>query len=455
MNPTSPAQVGWAVVVAALSGCATYEPDPIDPTEVLDRLEAIEWVPATDETSFDEVPSAAGPRELAAFAVSRHPELTAARAEVGLRQALLIEAGLLPDPEIGWDGMDVLAAQMVDGTFTSAEVISGFGLMFPLLRPGEREARVGAAAWSVEEARRRIATAEWSLTRDVHVAFEEAQAAIALQNQTRALTELARSTADYFERARVAGAATAIQANLARGELQAIRLDGVRAEARERQARQSLNALLGLPPAAEVPLGGGDDPSENTALRAGTHELTSHAVEARPDLSALLAAYQAAEEEVRLAVSKQYPRVSIGTGISVTPPLFSGFGRPEIATAVARRDERKLEFTAAVHAARREIAAAHTLWELARREVAIVEDELLPNAERSLLLSREAVEAGEATLLETLALQNALVDARTRRVEARAERAKRAWVLLAASGWLVGPERTNHTNDTNEEGGSK
>lgn len=448
IRKAAPAHVVCAMV--ALTGCATYSPDPIDPSEVLQRLDAVQWTSSESSS----IPSAAavsvGPRELAAFAVSTHPQLVAVRAEVGIRRALLVEAGLLPDPQVGWGAMDVVSAEVIDGTFTSTEVVSGFSLMFPLPRPGEVAARVESAKWREEEARRRVAAAEWSLTRDIHVAYEEVLAAGVLLAQTQALTELAESTYDYFKRARDAGAATAIEANLALGESQAIRLDGVRVQARYSQAKQALNALMGLAPTAEISLRAGEDPGTNAALRGGTDELTAHAVESRPDLTSLLAGYQAAEEEVRLAISKQYPQVSVGTGINVTVPVFSKFGRPEIQTAIASRERLRCEYTAAVHNARQEIAVAQTLWELAQREVELVEGELLPNAEQNIELSREAVRAGEATLLETLALQSALIEARTRSVEVRAERSKRAWSLLAASGWLLGAAPTNNT--TNNEG---
>jgi len=445
-----PAQAVWAMA-ALTSGCATYRPVPIESAQVLEGLDAIEWHPSLAEPSPSEPASAqfeaAGPRELSAFAVTTNPQLAAVRAEVGVRRALLVEAGLLPDPEIGWDAMNNVASQIVDGTSSSVDTISGFGLMFPLLRPGERDARIGAAEWRSEEARCLVATAEWALTRDIHVAYEEVQGAEALFAQTQALTELAASTTEYFGRARDAGAATAIQANLALGELQAIRLEGIRAEARVQQSRQALNALVGLPPDAELQLRKGEDPSASEFLREGTDMLTSHAVESRPDLATLFARYQAAEEEVRLAVSQQFPLVSIGTGIGLTLPVFSKFGRPAIQTAIAKREQLGRKFTAAVHGARQQIAAAHTLWKLAEQEVALVEDELLPNAERNLELSQEAFRAGEVTLLETLALQRALVEARTRYTETRAERSKRAWTLLAASGWLLGESPTNKTNN--------
>ena len=439
---TIPAHAVCALV--ALTSCATYRPAPIEPLRVLENLEAIEWESlGANSTETGSI----GPRELSAFAVSTNPQLAAVRAQLGVRRALLVESGLLPDPELGWDAMDVLASRIVDGTSSSVDALSGFGLMFPILRPGERGARVGIAEWSAEEARRQITVAEWTLTRDIHLAFEEVLAAELLLAQTQAVTKLAEATDDYFKRAKEAGAATAIQANLAQGELLAIRLEAIRAEARAREARQAMNALLGLPPSASVALSQGEDPSGTGALQSSTDELTSHAVNSRPDLAALLARYQASEQEVRLAISKQYPQLSIGTGISLTLPIFSEFGRPAIQTAIAKREQLNREFKAAVHTARQEIAALHTLWLFAGREVELVETALLPNAEQNLELSREAFQQGEVTLLETLALQRSLVQARTRHTETRAEKSKRAWALLAASGWLLGAENNNQTND--------
>ena len=442
-HQTTRAIAAWACV--ALTSCATYRPAPIDPLDVLDGLNAIEWTPGL-ESQAD--PAAHGPRDLAAFAVSTNPQLAAVRAEVGVRNALLIEAGLLPDPTIGWDAMDLLASQLVDGTSSSVDALAGFSLMFPLPRPGERDAKSAAAEWRVEEARRQVAAAEWALTLSIYLAYEEVRAAEDQLAQSRVLLELAASTSDSFERARDAGAATAIQANLALGELQAMRIDAMRTATRLEQARQAMNAWLGLPPTLELALGSAETPWEHVALQASAAELTAHAVTARPDLAALHASYEAAENEVRLAVALQSPLIALGTVLNLTLPIFSQAGRPKVQTALARREQHARAFTASVHAVRQEIAAAHTLWQLAEREVELVEDQLLPNAEATHKLSRTAFEAGEITLLETLALQRALVQARTRHAEVQAERAKRAWTLLAASGWLLAP--TTETQGTSQ-----
>ena len=445
--------------VFALTGCATYQPAPLEPVDLLQQLEALRWEDPGDpssENSQDPQSAAAtspllGPLELAAFAVRTNPRLRAVRAKLGLQRALLVEAGLLQDPELSWDAMDVLASQIVDGSSSRIDALSGLGLMFPLFRPGERGARIGAAEWSVEEARRLVETAEWNLTRDIHLAWEEVRAAELLQEQSRVVTELAESTYDYFKRAKEAGAATAIQANLALGELQAIQLDALRATSRAQAARQSLNALLGLPPSTELVLGAEEFVPDTEALGLGPEALALHAAESRPDLAALLAAYQAAEQGVRLAVSMQYPRISLGTGIGLSLPIFSRFGRPAIRSAIARRSLVEQELTAALHSARQEIADLYRAWRFAEREYDLVANALLPNAEENLELSREAFREGEVTLLETLALQRALVDARTRYTESKSEQAKRAWALLAASGWLLSPDPSNTTNRQNDQ----
>jgi outer membrane protein TolC len=441
---------GLAVALAlapACAGCVAYEPAPVDASAMLAELGALRFEPPFDAGAADPAHAdGAAPDQLAAFAVVHNPSLRVLRAQIGVAEALLVEAGLLADPEIGWDGMDALAAQIVEGTTSSIDFVSGFGLSLPLPRPGELDAKEGAARWRVEEARRRVVQVEWLLARDVHVACEDVLEAQRLLEQSQDLLAIAETTRGYFERALGAGAATAIQANLAAGELLAIRAERVRLEAGLRAARQRLHALLGLPPATVLPLvpapaeARRDEPLDPEQIALGS-------LSARPDLALLLASYQAAEEEVRLEVARQFPQISIGTGIWLVPGVFTRFNRPAIATAIARRAALRGEIEAAVHEVRREIHDAHAALQESRLEVAFLETELLPNAEESLRLARAAFSAGEVTVLEILSVQRALVDARTRTTEARAELERRRWRLLAASGTLLAPgaaEATEH-----------
>jgi outer membrane protein TolC len=419
----------FAAAACALAACVSYAPAPVDVSRVLASLEAIRWDPSLKPDSGE----GARPRQLAAFAVAHNPTLRAARAQIGVAEAVLVEAGLLDDPELGWDGMDALAARIVTGTTSSVDFVAGFGLMVPLPRPGERDAAQGAARWRVAETRQRVAHAEWMLARETFVACEDALEAELLLAQNQELVDVAEATDAHFERALGAGAATAIQANLAKGDVLAIRAQRFHLEARVRDARQRLNALLGLPPGTVVPLSAAGADAGDEAP-GDPLELAERALLLRPDLAALRAAYQAAEDDVRLAIARQFPPLAIGTGISLVPGLFTRFHRPAIATAEARRAALAGEIEAQVHEVRGAVFDAHAALAEAAREVGFLEARLLPNAEDSLRLARQAFDAGEVTLLEILTLQRALVDARTRTTEARAELRRSRWRLGFACG---------------------
>lgn len=440
-GPTETGRVqGSRLVVAialapVLTACVSYEPDPVDVSQVLVDLEAIQWTPSATSTEAEGAELA----QLASFAVTHNPSLRAVRSQIGVTEALLVEAGLLEDPEIGWDGMDALASQIVDGTTSTIDFVAGLNLSIALPRPGELGAAKGAARWRVEEARRKVVQVEWVLAREVHIACEDVLEAQRLLEQNQELNQLADTTRQYFERAKQAGAATAIQANLALGDLLAIRAQSVRLGANLRASRHRLNALLGLPPSTAIPIvpsSGLEDASADEA--SSTPEaLVEQSVSLRPDVRALLASYQAAEEDVRLEVKRQFPAVAIGTGIWLQPGFFTNFNRPAIRTAMARREKLRGEALAQVHEVRREIHDAHATLQEVRRESSFLESELLPNAEESLRLAGEAFDAGEVTLLEILTLQRALVDARTRTTEAHANLQRANWRLLAATGSLL------------------
>jgi len=422
-------------LLAAAPGCVSYAPAPVDPAEILARAEALRLPEPEPGTGVDAL-------ALSAFAVTHAPALRAARAALGVERALLVEAGLLADPEIGWDAMDVLAAQLVDGTSGGVEVLSGLGISIPVPRPGERAARIGAAEWKLEAGRRRVAEAEWRLALEVHLACEDVLEAEQLLAQNEELLEIARTTDAYFARARAAGAATAIQASLAAGDLLAVRAEHLRLEGVLRAARQDLNARLGLSPTAAVPLVARAPAPEP---ESSPEELVRGCLAARPDLAVLLAAYESTEQAVRLEVARQLPALSIGTGLWLELGLGTRFNRPAIDTALARRAELAAEIEGRVHEIRREVHAARAALESAHERLSFLEDELLPNAEASLNLATQAFGAGEVTVLEILGVQHGLIDARTRVTAARAELQRARWRLLAASGALLSPSTEDPT----------
>ncbi|MBL4771946.1 MAG: TolC family protein [Planctomycetes bacterium] len=431
MKPT-PILAGWAL--AALSSCASYAPQPLEPLNMLEQLEAQQWPsPSTPQAGEPSL----GPRELTAFALQSHPELLAFRAQIGIREALLVEAGLFDDPEFSWDAMDIIASESVTGSSSRLDALGGLGLMFQLPRPGERRAKKGAARAGIDQARSSLLQAEWRLALDVHLAYEELLLANELLLENQNLEQLALTTFQHFQAAQEAGAATGIQANLAGGALGVRQLEVVYANERVLLAHLELNELLGVSPDTRLQPTRHGNPAELASELPSPEQLLRYSLTKRPELLGVVAEYQEAEELLRLAYSKQYPTLAVGTGVAIGLPLLSRFARPAIATALANRHLVRLRYLSVLHEVRAQIHAAQIRWTNSESELQLIGGTVLPNAEENLRLSEEALAAGESTLLETLALQSALVQARTQHLEAQGTRRKTSWSLLAAGGDLL------------------
>ncbi|MFQ5749376.1 MAG: TolC family protein [Planctomycetota bacterium] len=366
--------------------------------------------------------------EATSIALTWNPELRAFRAEAGVAAAQLVEAGLFPDPALGWDAVDWLVGR------TGDDALTGFSIRFPLPAPGVIPAREGIARGRVEEVHWLILGREWLLKRRVDLAFLgvlAAQARLALNGR---LQEIARKTHDFFARGRAVGAATALQENLARLDLAQVERDGRRLELEVRRARQNLNSLLGLPPETEFELQTPKDPFAVSASLPSASEVTALAVKFRPDLKELLAVYHQSEENLRLQIARQWPLFALGTGLDLILPVFSRFNQPAIRTAREARERIAREVEAEIHRLRAEVFQAVVQQEIALDQVNFFRQEIEPQLEESLRLSEEALRQGEATLVEILTAQSQVLNARQQFLEARIENARARTVVAWVSG---------------------
>ncbi|MBI5940729.1 MAG: hypothetical protein HY859_09915, partial [Caulobacterales bacterium] len=145
---------GLLVPALALTGCASYRPQPLDPSAELAALARRDLAVVVDR------PTSLGPvdlndgldeRELVALALCLNPDLAEKRAGLGLSDAALIEAGLWPNPEVGVTALGGPPGFSLD-----------LDLLQPLLRPGERQARRAVAEADQRSARADLAAAEWT-----------------------------------------------------------------------------------------------------------------------------------------------------------------------------------------------------------------------------------------------------------------------------------------------------
>lgn len=440
-------------------GCVSHEPVPLVPADELAQLAArtpaAAWAGAADAAFPVDDTQGLDEWQLVAVALALHPGLAAARAEIGEAQAWADAAEVLPNP--------ALEAFLRPGLGATSGTAWGLDLLLPFLRPGERSARRAVAELGVELVRAAIGAEELALAADVRrarVAVLAAREAAELLAQELALREEA---VELLRRQRALGDVSGAAVALAELDLPAVAAQLRSAQARSRREAAELLELLGLPPELELDLDPdldqGRAPNGDLALAPDASVIPAD--QALPDdaaLDALLAgphaalavprlAYEQAEAELALAIAGQGPSLGLGPsferdadgseglglGASMELPLSDRAQGP-IAAAMARRDRRRLDHLAALHAIRAAAFAARDELSRRRDEVLHLERDLLPVLERTELLFAAALAARDLPLAEWLALRSRVLQARSGLLEARTQQALALIDLDEATG---------------------
>jgi cobalt-zinc-cadmium efflux system outer membrane protein len=184
-----------AGLVAMATGCAYASPDiptysapgtvatayrpPPSPRPTSERR-SIRPASATEPAP---LPSHLDLESLLAFARTHHPDLTTAAARVEEARGRMIQAGLYPNPMVGYSGQEINAGPGTagqQGGFVSQEFVTGGKLM--IAREAARHG-VTAADWN--------AASKWFDTMArVKTAYYEYAAAIAVQRETERMADL-------------------------------------------------------------------------------------------------------------------------------------------------------------------------------------------------------------------------------------------------------------------------
>ncbi len=226
-----------ATVAGLLAGCATYSPLPLPAAP---RLAA-----SVDRLSHDQ-PLAAGPLTVAqvtALAVQNNPELRAARAQHGVAQAQLLQAGVLPNPNLSLAILPLLAGV---GTTTAWNAALSFNLGALVTYRTRQE----AAQKTAQQVDADILWREWQVAgqaRLLAVDLIEGQRNLEVLTQSR---DLLAARGQRLETALGAGNVTLADAApyLAARQLAQAQLNDL--QRRILAQRHQLNALLGLAPEA-------------------------------------------------------------------------------------------------------------------------------------------------------------------------------------------------------------
>jgi outer membrane protein TolC len=435
----------------AVAGCATYTRVPLDPHRELAALRdrsldgfAVEHaVPGQEDRAAQvafEPSDGFSEAEVVAVGLTLNPDLRAKRLEMGEARSLLIAAGIWPNPEVGLAWLGGIAG--ASGSVVEADVL------FELLRLGERSARKEAARARMEEVGADVIAQEYRTVAEVR---SHRWAVLAAYQSVRLLEEeasLRERASDLVRQRRQVGEGTELDISVSELELAETRRDLRQAQGELEAQQRLLNRLLGLPPDYALRLSEAGQPLTITVFEdLADEELDRRLLQGRFDLRASEAAYARAEEELKAAILRQYPRLrlgpafqrelegdaSLGLGLSLELPLFDR-NQGEIAERQAARDRLRAEYQALLHRIRADAYAARAVLRRARLEVETQERDILPLIRRNQTLFEGAFRARELNIVDWVTAQQRAVRARREYLESLVRYGEALVQLEAATG---------------------
>ncbi len=412
-------KLGLSLSIALmLSGCAArrYQPVPIVPTQTASTLEARSLGdPGLHEFVEKNVghavtpwpPNAWDSAALSLAALYFNPALDAARARVAESQAAIVTAGARPNPSLS----------ITPGI--PSPYLFNLDFSVPIETSGRRGHRIQAARSLDEAAQFDLADSAWKVRSAVRLALLEYLLTSRTLDLLRSQEQIRGDQINILEQRLSAGEISRTEVDLARIELSKAHLAINTTEGQLGEAKAALAASIGIPVAGlqGLDLLWRDLDSPPSAESLLPTEIQRNAVLNRLDIRRSLAQYQAAEGDLQLEISKQYPDLQIGPGytyeernnffvigLSTTLPIFNRNQGP-IAEAEARRREAAASFVEKQAQVIAGVERALALYTAALKELAEVDQTLRKLQDAQLRMMEQAVRLGEEDRLSLNGVQ--------------------------------------------------
>lgn len=370
--------------------------------------------------------------ELVQRALAQNAELLAARQRATEAQGLLLQAGFRPNP--GFE-VSVINGSIL-GSAGEREITVGYAHTFEL--GGKRERRVEVAQLGAELARLEIADRERRLKADIKAHYGEALAAIRNLEMAGRLLELTQQGYQITVARVREGEAAPFEQGLVQVEVGRIESDRLLFENQVTRAILELKTLAGMNLNEPLRLSGD---LSTPPLTISLSEAIERAFVERPDLKAAQVEEKLADAEVRLAHAEaipnligfaRYSRVNsrfdqfglngggalvpirdtdnlFTAGVSITLPTRNR-NQGNIQAAVARREAAQLRRQFIEQVVRREVNAAYSRYETARRALEIFDQRVIGQAQENLRIIRAAHNLGELRVFDVINEQRRLID---------------------------------------------
>jgi len=393
------------------------------------------------------------PDEAAVLSVLLNPSLRSIRDKRGIAAAQLMQAGLLPNPQLSYSS-DFPAGGATNGTVNAF----GLGLSWDATELISRSARVDAASKHKVSVDLDIAWQEWQSAQSAKLAVYDL---VSLEGQVDFASRSDQRLAENYATVRRAvqeGLMTELDLSAAETASWVAHSTVLGLRKQKAEQRQTLNQLLGLPADANITLEPGITlPSEMQVLTFA--RLVDGLQERRLDLVALRRGYESQEETLRAAILNQFPRVNIGwneardtgnvvtTGFALTVdlPIFN-HNQGQIAIERATRQQLFDEYTDRVFQTRADIGKLLARIPLINEEIRTAEQ-----TERSghqlVQTYRKALDEGQADVLSYYTAWNELTQTQMRILQLKQQLVDTRIALELASGLYALPDMAG-TGDT-------
>ena len=391
-----------------LVGCAArrYQPAPIVPIDTASRLESRNLgdpgLRAFLEKSLGH-PIAAWPSKtwdlgtLSLAALYFNPTLEGARARAVEAQAAVVTAGARPNPSLS-------IAPGVPSPY-----LFNLDLAVPIETAGKRGHRVQTARSLEQAARFELMDSAWKVRSGLRAALLNCLLASRSADLLGAEEQIRGEQVKILEQRFAVGEIPRPEVDLARLELLKAHFAVSTGEGQRAEAKAALAASIGIPVAGledfDFLWPDLDSPPREQSL--SLPQIQREAVLNRLDVRTSLARYAAAEADLQLEISKQYPDVQIGPGytyeeknnfftigLSTTLPLFNRNQGP-IAEAEARREEAAAAFSEKQAQVIAGSERALALYIAALKELAEADESLHKLQDAQFQMMQQAVRAGE------------------------------------------------------------
>jgi cobalt-zinc-cadmium efflux system outer membrane protein len=342
------------------------------------------------------------------LALKYNPTLAQAQAAVEAAQAAWLQAGLPPNPHIGYSGQQLGSGGLAEqqGLLISQDIVRG----------GKLRLNREVASHQIEVAHQEFIQQRFRVLTDTRTGFYDVLSAQRRLERAEELVNInnqALKVAEDLLRAQEVSRVDVVQAQV---ETESARILAQRARNQHLAAWRSLTAVLGVPNMPITTLAGRlEDAVPETTWDEALERLLTRS----PEISAALASVEQARWAVQRARVEAVPDISVqaviqhdnGTqsangNLQVTLPIpvvnrnQGGILRAESQLIAADRNVQRVELSL-----QRRLAPVFERYASARNQVNVYSEKILPIAQESLELIRAGYQAGEFGFLNLLTAQ--------------------------------------------------